>query len=133
MEDMFKKATQLKIRFQTPRGFITVEDLWDLPLLPQKPGGLNLDDVAKGLHRELQQDDGQSFVLEVSKPNEALQLKFELVKCVISEKLEMQKAARLAGVARERKQQILAILADKETEALKGKSYDDLKALLESL
>jgi hypothetical protein len=29
---LFQKATRAKLRFETPKGLLSVEDLWDLPL-----------------------------------------------------------------------------------------------------
>ena len=29
---MYEKALRMKLRFETPQGPLTVEDLWDLPL-----------------------------------------------------------------------------------------------------
>ena len=60
-------------------------------------------------------------------------LKFEIVKHIIEVRLGEDEAAENLQKAREKKQQIMAIIVEKETESLKGKSLDDLRALLESL
>lgn len=131
---MFEKASRLKLRFDTPLGALPVEDVWDLPLLPGT--GRNkacLDDLARALNKELKNDDTESFVLKRTKPNEELGLKFEIVKHVISVRLAEKEAAENLQKAKEKKQMIMQIIAEKETESLKGKSLDDLKALLDSL
>ena len=127
---MFEKASRMKLRFDTPRGRLTVEDLWVIPLVD---GDANLDDIAKELNRQLKTDNEESFVVKKEEPNEELTVKFELVKHIIKVRLVEQEAAENAALARQKKQQILALIADKENEKLKESSVEDLKALLESL
>lgn len=43
---MFIKASRTKLRFESPKGLLSVEDLWDLPLISTM-GKANLDDIAK--------------------------------------------------------------------------------------
>lgn len=135
---MFEKATRLKLRFDTPLGALPVEDVWDLPLRRSngktaRRNGANLNDLAKMLHKELKNDGEMDFVDDVEKPNEELTLKFEIVKRII----EVRKAENLAKLeaakAKERKARIMEIISDKEDEALKGKSLEELSALLNTL
>lgn len=134
MEMMFEKATRQKVRFDTSRGQITVEDLWDLPLTSttSKP---NLDDIAKGLHRELRSSaETASFVTPAANTgNEELQLKFDVVKHVIDVRVAERNAASEATKRRETKQRILEIVQMKEDESLRGKSLEELKAMAEAL
>jgi hypothetical protein len=127
---MFEKASRMKLRFDTPRGRLTVEDLWDLPLIGNEAC---LDNIAKVLYRELKDETQESFVIKAERSNEELTTKFEIVKHVIDVRLQEEEAAKNAAQARRKKQQILAIIAEKETETLKDSSIDDLRALLESL
>lgn len=131
---MFEKATRLKLRFDTPRGHISVEDLWDLPLT-SNTGKPNLDDIAKGLHRELRAGaETASFVTPASTAgNEGLQLGFDVVKHVIDVRVAERDAAVQAAKRRETKQRILEIVAMKEDESLRGKSLEELKAMAEAM
>jgi hypothetical protein len=130
MEKAFEKASRGKLRFETPRGLLGVEDIWDLPL---KGGDTNLDELAKAYHRELKTDGEVSFVDDPPEPNEELQLRFDVVKRVIDVKLAEQKAAETAEEKRQLKQEILAAIKAKQTEELKESSIDDLQARLAEL
>jgi len=128
---MFEKASRLKLRFNTSKGLLSVEDLWDLPLT-SNTGKANLDDVARDLHRKLKDDNAMSFVDDKSADKES-ELAFEIVKHVIKIRLEERDAQTVARANSEKKQQILALIASKENEQLAGQSLDDLKALANSL
>jgi len=127
---MFEKAIRNKLRFDTNRGMVTTEDLWDMPLTHGT--GFSLDNIAKDLHREIEAEE-KSFVEENTKENELLALGFDVVKHVIKVKLEEQKAVKKAMETRERKAKILAIMADKQDESLKESSMDDLQKMLDEL
>lgn len=127
---MFEKASRMKLRFSTPVGLLSTEDLWDIPLIGKK---VCLDDLAKSLNKELKENGGESFVLKTNRVNEELTLKFEIVKHVISVRLAEQEAMENVKRLKEKKQKIMEIMVEKENESLKGKSLDELKTLLESL
>lgn len=127
---MFEKASRLKLRFDTPRGRLTVEDIWDLPL---KGGDANLDDLAKTLYQESKTDTEMSFVDDPPEPNESLSLRFEIVKHVIGVRKEEMRVAEQAAANKQKKEQILEIIAEKENESLKRKSVTKLRELVDSL
>lgn len=130
---MFDKATRMKLRFPTSRGEISVEDLWDLPLTSEtdKP---NLDDVARGLWTKTKMVHAQlSFVTPEHKPADDSVLALDIVKHVIAVRVAERDERLQAKEKADKKQQILAILADKQVDDLKGKSSEELQALLASL
>lgn len=129
---MFEKASKLKIRFESPKGSLTVEDLWDLPLT-SSTGKANLNDIAKGISRELRENEDEDFVNTATKPNELLALKMEVVKRVIAERLAENQAAKQAADRREKKQRIMALMAQKQDEVLASKSLDELQAMMAEL
>ena len=127
---MFLKASRLKLRFDSPKGQLTVEDLWDIPLT-SNTGKANLNDIARDLHNKVKVEI-VSFV-EPAKPNEIDELKFEIVKQVIAVRLAENEAAAKAKQVADKKQQIMSLIKQKEVEQLGASSIDDLKALLASL
>ena len=128
---LFKKAAKLKLRFPTNRGQVSVEDLFDMPLTSSS--GFSLDDLAKSLNKLLKESSEESFVVEKSPGDEALELSFEIVKEVIKDKLEEREAAQRYAENKAKKQKILEILEEKEDSALKRKSKADLEKMLEEL
>jgi hypothetical protein len=130
--NMFEKATRLKFRFETPGGHQSVEDLWDLPL-QSTVGKPNLDAIARDLARKLKDTDTESFVETPNKADAILQLKFDVVKHIIDVKLAERDAEKTRRENKEKKEQVLALIADKQVEELKGKSVEELKQYAASL
>ena len=129
---MFEKASRLKLRFSTSIGMLSAEDLWDLPL-SSRNGTANLDDIARNLDVDLQQGAGRSFVTKTSPVNDLLKLKFDIVLHVIEVKLAEADAAAQVRANKDKKQQLLGIIAQKENETLMGTSLDELKKMVESM
>lgn len=130
--DLFELASKQKFRFNTPRGQVSVEDLWDLPL-SNRSGDVSLDAIALGLHRELKSDENVSFVDEVTAKNDTAQAKFDIVRHIIGVKKEARKQAAEAATNRETKQRILGIIAQKQGDALMGASLEELQAMVDKL
>ena len=129
---MFEKASRLKLRFDTPKGSINIEDLWDLPLV-SGTGKLNLDDIARGLHRQLKNDDDVSFVNLDRKSDKIVQLKFDVVKYIIEVRLAEADAAKIARENREKKDRLLQLIAERQDDDLKNMPLDDLKRMVAEL
>lgn len=128
---LFEQASRLKIRFASEQGLLCADDLWDVPLTARR--GANLDDIARGLFKELQETANISFVETAQKANTTTQLKFDLVKHIIDVRLAEAEVARSAAANKEKKQRILAIIEHKENEALGQTSIEDLKKMIEGI
>lgn len=129
---MFEKASRLKLRFDSPNGSLSVEDLWDLPLQSSTKRA-NLDDLAIHLNKTLKDTTTESFVKKSAPKNDELQLKFDIVRHVITVRLAENEAESLKKSNAERKQKLLAILAEKQDADLKGKSTEELQKLINEL
>jgi hypothetical protein len=130
--NLFEQASRLSIRFTTPKGFLMVEDLWDLPLT-STTGAANLDSIAKGLNKQLKEADTESFVVKAKALDTILQLKFDIVKHIIEVRLEENETAKTAKDKKEKKQKLLSLIAQKQDEKLLGLSLEDLQKEVESL
>jgi len=136
MTDLFEIAARKKLRFPSALGALTVEQLWDLPLVVKsghRGPAADLNSVAIAINSELKSISSESFV-EV-KPNPRLgelQTGLEIVKRIIAVKQEEAKAAKDAAERAEKRRKLLEALGDKEDEAIKSLSREDiLKQLAE--
>lgn len=126
---LFEKATRLKLRFTTEIGNLMAEDLWDLPMTV----GVSLDNIAKTLNKEIKEDAEESFVVKNNKTNALLELKFDIVKHIIDVRLKDLEIKDAAAKTKAYKEEIMAIIEDKQKDNLRGESIDKLKSLLDDL
>ena len=126
MDQLFEKASRLKLRFKSTNGQLSIEDLWDLSLE-------SLDKLAKSLNKQVKEAEEESFITTRSKANKELDLAFELVKYIISVKLTEaeEKKTRLEKAAKKAK--IQEILDKKKDGALEAASIEDLEKQLAEL
>lgn len=124
-EEMFIKASREKMRFPY-KGLATVEDLWDLSVT-------ELDKIYKSLNAKAKQAQEESLLEVKTSEDEALTAQIEIIKYIVSVKLEEKKAAEMAKERKEQKQKIMSILASKQDEALQGKSIEELEKMRDEL
>lgn len=119
---MFEKAVRLKIRWPF-RGQCSVEDLWDLP-------AEYLDAIYKGLSRQAKAQAEESLLDTKSEANEVLDLQIAIVKHIVTVKLAEAEARKNATLNAARKQHLLSLVADKQDDALRELSVEDLQKLI---
>lgn len=130
---MFEKASRLKLRFETQKGLLSVEDLWDLPL--QSANRTNLDDIARDLDNQVKASPSISFVAAeqaVVNDSEA-KLKFDIVLHIIKVRVAENQARINAQAKSEQKQKIMAIINRKQDAALENASIEDLQKMIDTL
>ena len=121
---MYKKATQLKLRFNTTRGLLSVEQLWDLtPTMLKSAIETQYASVKEA-------SDGLDFLGE-STVDPIEQLKFDILKDVYLTKKEQAAEAKKIAEKKTRNKQIMEIIARKQDEELNGKSIEELTKMLE--
>ena len=125
---MFERASRMKLRFDSEKGKLSTEDLWDLPLTTRN--GMNLDTIAKTVNKALKEEGEESFVEKKSNKSSILELKLNILKHIIQYKLDLAEKKENAMLEKANQEKIMGIIAEKEDEALKGKSIDELKSML---
>lgn len=130
--NIFEIATRKKFRFASSKGDLTVEQLWDLPLISTKSGA-DLDTIARAVNIELKSVTEESFVQVRPDPRKTeLEQKLELVKHVIGVKLADQERIKATAERAEKRRKLLDALAAKDDQALASASREDiLKQLAE--
>lgn len=123
--NMFEVATRNKIRWAY-KGSISVEDLWELSVT-------ELDSVFKTLNSQVKQAKEESLLSSKSEEDTVLELQIEIVKYIVSVKLEEKEASMKNKTNKEQKQKIMQIIASKQDESLKNSSIEDLEKMLNEL
>lgn len=129
--DLFQQASRVKLRINSPRGELSVEQLWDVPLTSRN--GFDLDTIAKGANRDLKDATEESFVQTTSPQATILNLRMDIVKSVIATKIAEREAAATKESRRVERERLTALLADKQDDALKAMSAEEIQARLAEL
>lgn len=119
--DIYKQANRLGLRFNTNRGLLATEQLFQLSLA-------DLDALAVSL--EISQSGKKSFIRETSVGDEIAKLKFDVALDVLNTIMKEQKDARESLDNKRKNEKILALIAEKQDGALKEKTVEELEAML---
>ena len=134
MNELFLKASRGKYRFTTVKGSVSLEDMWDIPLLSKDQ--FNLDRIAQ-IHCEyvIGMEKERSFVsMKAENPNlEEFRNKFELIKHVIEVKMIERAKAETESLKRDKKDRILSLIKDKKDAEFSSKSIEELENELDNL
>jgi hypothetical protein len=123
---MYKKALRTKLRFSTTKGKLTTEDLFDLSLT-------DLNNLAITLDKKLSETPRKSFISDIAPDTQEDELRFNIVKDVITLKLVERNAAQNAKAKAAEKAQLLEILHRKKNEALENLSVAEIEAKIAEL
>lgn len=117
--DIFEKASRLKLRFTTTKGLLSTEDLWDLSLT-------SLDTIAKAVNKRLKEENEESFITTRSKSNSELELSLDILKHIITVKLEEKEKATLKAERRAELELLRNLRENKKMEALNSLSLEEI-------
>lgn len=129
---MFEYAVRNKLRFQSTRGELSVEQLWDVPL--RSRDDFNLDQVAKTANKAFKAITEESFVEQAKTAEHTRrEMALDVVKHVIQTKLDEEAAAAKRAENRVEKQKLLDILAEKQAGKLSELSERELQKRIAAL
>lgn len=126
---LFELATRQKLRFASPKGLLTTEDLWDLPMT----GNTSLDTVSKLANRDVKVSAEESFVVDATPVNDIAVLKLDVLKHIIAVRKAEQAARMAAQEKADRRRKLLYLLAEKDNEKDAAMTREEILKELESL
>ena len=126
MDNLFLQATREKFRFESSKGDLSVEQLWDLPLTSRT--GFDLDTVAKAVNANLKSSNEESFVNASNNPAVSrLQAQLEVVKAIIEVKLAQAEATKKRAEKVAERQRLMEVLHSKKDQELQGLSVEEIE------
>lgn len=126
MDNIFEQASRLAFRYETTRGKLTTEDLWNLSLE-------DLDVVAQNLNKTVKATTEESFIKKPKAGNKRLETQLEVVKSIINTKLADEERRKLAADRKIKREKLIEALGRKEDDAISRKSITTLRAELDKL
>lgn len=123
--DNFKQASKLQLRFNTSKGVLTIEQLWDLSME-------SLATIIRNIKKEIIKEDSDelSFLDQSNTVDPTVQLSFNIVKDIyLDKKLELE-AARSEAESKAHNQKILEIIKRKQDGELEGLTITELEEQL---
>lgn len=131
--NLFERASRQQYRFPSPKGDLTVEQLWQLPLQSTKAGHADLDTVAKAINRGLKAQAEESFVDTTSNASKDEEAKLAIVVHIIGVKKAENAAALQRAEKATMKARLREVLAIRTQEDLLKKTPEELQSMLEAL
>lgn len=130
--DLFNIAARKKYRFESNKGQLDSEQLWDLPLTSAK--GFDLDTVAKTINRELKAQTEDSFVTPTNSARTTeLENKLAIVVYIIGVKQAENEAARNAAAKIAERKRLVEILEIRNQEELLKLTPAEIQARIDAL
>lgn len=122
---MYKQASQIKLRFETPKGLLNVEQIWGLSASQLRE--LILDAKSKLVKVEDFKD--LSFLDLTSKEDELNKLRFDILVDIYKTKQEATNKQKEIQENKLYNAMIDEIIAEKQNESLKSLSVEELLKL----
>jgi hypothetical protein len=123
--NVFKEASRIKLRVNTPQGLLSTEQLWDLSLN-------KLSAIIKNLKKTMKEfdDDELSFLDETKVVDKEKQMVFDVLKEIYLTKKSELDEEKNAYAIKEHNQKILKLIQSKQEADLGNKSVEELQAML---
>ena len=133
LAQLLEIAVRKNLTFKSPTGELLPQDLFDLPLTSTKVNAATLDGIALALNAELEAAGGKvvSFVKPTPSKVDYTEVKFDIVKAILDEKIAARDTAAAAAVKAANRQKIMALLEKKNDQDLESMSREDLLKLLD--
>ena len=128
MENIFEKASRVNLTFNWGQGISSVNDAWKLSISKLKAYGMELETKLKAVKQV--SDRYSDDEVQTSPENETLMLQEAIINHIYSTKKAEAKARIADNDAAQKEQRILELIVQKQEEALKGETVEQLQARL---
>jgi len=125
--EQYKLASQTGLRFNTDKGLLSVEQLWNL-------NQSQLSNLIKSVKKVLKRDDDDdelSFLTDTKVVDIENQLRFDIAKDVYLTKKKLAEDLREKADKKDFEQKILGLIAEKQEGSLREKSIEELQKMIE--
>lgn len=129
---MYKIASRKKLRIQTNKGMLSVEQLWDL-------SKEDIGELAKSIRKRINDQKGVTgdseldFLKPSAQTEETIdELAFRILKDIYTTKQAEEDKAHRRAAARENNRKILELIAKKQDQELENKSIEELEKMLQN-
>lgn len=129
---MYEVCLRKKMRFSSPKGELSLEQLWDVPL--RSKDDFNLDAIAKAANKVVKETSEESFVAtRKTTAQTTAELKLDVIKHVIEVKLDEEDRAKQRAANVQEREKLLEALGKKEDAKLEGMTEAEIKKRLAEL
>lgn len=119
--EKYKEASRIGLRVATPKGTLSVEQLWHLPLE-------DLDVTLVGLDKASEKK--KTFLKNKTEENFLSELAFEIAHDILVTRMDEREAAKNARAKKLHNQKIMGIITEKKDQVLMGSTIEELEKLL---
>lgn len=130
-QNIFEAASRKAFRFDTVRGLVTTEQLWDISLTSRN--GFDLDTIGRDVIRQLREVSEESLVAKANPLKPVLELKLAVIKHIIETKQAEAEKARLKAARAVEREKLLGAMEKKQDASIENMSEDAIKARLKEL
>lgn len=124
MEQMYKEATKRALRFNTTRGGLSAEQLWNLPLAELDALVISYEEAAATGKRK-------SYLTSTeTAEDKELALRKDIALDILKTRIADADAAKVAADRKAWKNRIRLLIENKKDQELENKSLDELEKLL---
>ena len=122
---MYKQASRIGLKIQTPKGVLSVDQLWSLSLSDLTTAIISIKKMLKKT-----EDDDLDFLKSINVKDPENELRFNILKDIYLTRKKEIEDIKAENEKKAFNTKILDLIASKQEDELKNKSIDELEALL---
>ncbi len=128
---MYEEGLRKQYRYSSVRGYLTIEQLWTLPL--SADDGFSLDAVAIELNKKIKESSQESFVTAEEATDKTEVKKLELIKHIISVRCKERDLAKQYKEAAALRSKLMETLEKKRNNALEELTEEQILERINAL